>query len=164
MTADEVRTHIGYSGWASARLLDAVLKLDDEKRYRELSVPNRDIACTLRHVMWADAIWLSRLTDDAAVVPELSEDRPAHESMKAEWPELQRRWEAWAASLKDPDLTRVVAYKAMNGTPYETPVCQIAMHVVNHGTLHRGQVMAMLRQLGEAPPPTDLIFYYRELK
>ncbi len=87
-----------------------------------------------------------------------------HESMDQEWPELQRRWEEWAASLTDADLARVVPYKAMNGTPYETPVWQIVLHVVNHATLHRGQVMAMLRQLGVAPPPTDLIFYYREKK
>ncbi|MEP7352919.1 MAG: DinB family protein [Acidobacteriota bacterium] len=33
------------------------------------------------------------------------------------------------------------------------------LHVVNHATLHRGQVMGMIRQLGIAPPVTDLIFY-----
>jgi uncharacterized damage-inducible protein DinB len=52
----------------------------------------------------------------------------------------------------------------MKGNPYETPLWQIVMHVVNHATLHRGQVMAMFRQLGVGPPPTDLIFYYREQK
>jgi len=35
--------------------------------------------------------------------------------------------------------------------------------VVNHATLHRGQAMSLLRQLGVAPPPTDLMFYYREI-
>jgi uncharacterized damage-inducible protein DinB len=52
----------------------------------------------------------------------------------------------------------------MDGTPFESPVWQIVSHVVNHATLHRGQVVAMLRQLGAKPPATDLIFYYRELK
>ena len=36
-------------------------------------------------------------------------------------------------------------------------------HVVNHATFHRGQVTAMLRQLGApAPKPQDLIRFYRE--
>jgi len=35
------------------------------------------------------------------------------------------------------------------------------LHLVNHDSLHRGQVMAMIRQLGIAPPPTDLMMYYR---
>ena len=37
------------------------------------------------------------------------------------------------------------------------------MHVVNHATLHRGQAMGMLRQMGIEPPHTDLLYYYREL-
>lgn len=39
------------------------------------------------------------------------------------------------------------------------PRWQALPHVVNHGTLHRGQATAMLRQLGHAPP--DLLFLYR---
>jgi len=34
------------------------------------------------------------------------------------------------------------------------------LHVVNHGTLHRGQIVAMLRPLGYPAPATDLIFFY----
>ena len=37
---------------------------------------------------------------------------------------------------------------------------QIVLHLVNHGTLHRGQVMGMIRQLGIVPPGTDLMHYY----
>ena len=42
------------------------------------------------------------------------------------------------------------------------PAWQIVMHVVNHGTLHRGQIVGMLRQLGVKPPATDIVFYYYE--
>jgi uncharacterized damage-inducible protein DinB len=34
------------------------------------------------------------------------------------------------------------------------------LHVVNHSTLHRGQVMGMLRQLGKQPPATDIFNFY----
>jgi uncharacterized damage-inducible protein DinB len=77
---------------------------------------------------------------------------------------LQRKWEAWADGLADRDLERVIDYKMMNGTPGSTPLWQIVLHVVNHATLHRGQAMGMLRQMGVAPPHTDLIYYYRELR
>ena len=39
---------------------------------------------------------------------------------------------------------------------------QIAVHVVNHATLHRGQIVGMLRQLGVKAPATDILFYYHE--
>jgi uncharacterized damage-inducible protein DinB len=32
-------------------------------------------------------------------------------------------------------------------------------HVVNHATLHRGQVVGMIRQLGLQPPAVDLLYY-----
>ena len=34
-------------------------------------------------------------------------------------------------------------------------------HVVNHATMHRGQIVGMIRQLGIDPPATDLLFYLR---
>ena len=40
------------------------------------------------------------------------------------------------------------------------PAWQIVMHVVNHATLHRGQIVGMLRQLGVKPPTTDIVFHY----
>ena len=42
------------------------------------------------------------------------------------------------------------------------PVWQIVLHVVNHGSYHRGQVAAMLRAAGYAPPDSDLIIWYRQ--
>jgi len=39
-----------------------------------------------------------------------------------------------------------------------------AMNLSNHSTYHRGQVAAMLRQLGEKPPSTDLIRFYRQAR
>ena len=32
---------------------------------------------------------------------------------------------------------------------------QVVLHLVNHGTLHRGQVMGMIRQLGIVPPGAE---------
>jgi uncharacterized damage-inducible protein DinB len=57
-----------------------------------------------------------------------------------------------------------VEYKSISdGKMARTPAWQIVLHVVNHATLHRGQVVGMLRQMGIAPPHTDLMFFYWEL-
>jgi uncharacterized damage-inducible protein DinB len=37
------------------------------------------------------------------------------------------------------------------------------LHIVNHGTHHRGQVTAMIRQLGGTPINIDLIRYHRSV-
>jgi len=92
-------------------------------------------------------------------------DKPGEtrEALETAWPELHRKWEAWAEHASDADMNRVVEYKSMlYGELARTPVWQIILHAVNHGTLHRGQVMGMLRQMGIAPPHTDMMNFFLE--
>lgn len=154
MTADEIRDHVRYSHWASRRLWDAVMKLAPDQQQRNLSVSHNSVLETLSHVYWADRAWLLRIRGE--------EMNTNLEPIESGWPVIQKGWEDWAAPLTDEGAARVVHYKNLKGDPSQTPVWQIVLHVVNHATLHRGQVMGMMRQLGGTPPPTDLIFYYRE--
>ena len=84
--------------------------------------------------------------------------------LQTAWPELLQKWISWADALTDQDMDRVVEYQGADGKAFRNTVTQIVLHLVNHATLHRGQAMAMLRQLGIKPPGTDLIFYYRGLE
>ena len=160
MLPTEALLHLRYSGWASRKLMDAVRALPPDDRNRPLGVSHNSILQTLGHVYWADWIWCSRVVD--STLP-----RPAEttwEVLETDWPVLQRKWEDWAAGIDADGLARKVAYKGMDGNTYENEAWKLVLHVVNHATLHRGQVMAMLRQLGVKPPATDLLYYYRELK
>ena len=163
MNAQDVRTHIRYSGWASRKLLEAVTNVTPEDRTRPMGVSHESVQRTMAHIYFADSIWFTRTVDPSLPVPN-PDELPSMETLAADWRNLQNNWEVWTNLLTDHDLDRIVQYKQRDGTPFETPVWQIVLHVVNHATLHRGQVMAMLRQLGAKPPATDLIFYYRELK
>jgi uncharacterized damage-inducible protein DinB len=46
----------------------------------------------------------------------------------------------------------------------ETRLSELVRHVVNHGTYHRGNITAMLRQQGHPGTPTDYVFYLFELQ
>jgi uncharacterized damage-inducible protein DinB len=56
----------------------------------------------------------------------------------------------------------MASYHDSRGNPWTTPRWKIVLHVVNHGTHHRGQVSGFLRTMGHKPPQLDLIAYYRE--
>jgi uncharacterized damage-inducible protein DinB len=161
MTAAELRTHLKYSNWASCRLIEAMRALSAEDQSRDLKASHQSVIGTLTHILFADAIWYSRVVDPSAKV-HAPGDILSDAELAQEWRDTHRNWERWAESLTDADLDRVVEYKSLKGDPFSNTVRQIVMHVVNHATLHRGQAMAMMRQLGVAPPPTDLIFFYRE--
>jgi uncharacterized damage-inducible protein DinB len=95
MTAQEARTHIRYSGWASRKVLEAALALSPEDRAKPMSVSHESIAKTLTHIYFADAIWYSRIADPNYPVP--SHDAlPSLDFVVQEWPRLQAKWEAWA--------------------------------------------------------------------
>jgi uncharacterized damage-inducible protein DinB len=51
----------------------------------------------------------------------------------------------------------------MRGNPWRQPLGQLVLHVVNHGTHHRGQVSGFLRAMGHVPPKLDLVSYYRNM-
>jgi uncharacterized damage-inducible protein DinB len=157
MTASEARLHLRYSTWASRQLLDAAAHLNPDDLNRATGVSHTSILGTLAHIQFADWIWYTRLVEP------MEKPGGTLDVLQTAWPAILAKWEAWADKLSDADLNRVAEYKFTDGRSGKTPVWQCVMHVVNHATLHRGQVMAMIRQLGQEPPHTDLIYYYRDL-
>jgi len=118
---------------------------------------------TLAHVFAADRIWLSRIGQSPARSTFLDPEDRDLRALQKEWPVLLESWKRWAAPLTDSDVLAPVDYKDLKGNPYRQPVWQILLHVVNHGTHHRGQISGFLRALGQQPPPLDLMAFYRTL-
>ena len=83
------------------------------------------------------------------------------DAIENDWVTVRAHWDHWAATATDEDLARTIVYHDLRGAERRSLASEIVMHVVNHATLHRGQVMSMLRQQGIAPPQTDLITFYR---
>jgi uncharacterized damage-inducible protein DinB len=65
------------------------------------------------------------------------------------------------SELDDSTLSNELPFKLLSGDPSSMRLVYQMHHVVNHATMHRGQVVGMIRQLGIDPPSTDLLFYMR---
>ena len=154
MTAADLQLHIRYSNWASRVLMDAVRALPVPELAKPTGISHHSILGTMAHLHFADWIWYTRVAEQI--------EKPAEtmEAIEREWPGLQERWERFCDALSDADLSRAISYRSIRGYDGVATVEQIVMHLVNHGTLHRGQVMGMIRQLGITPPGTDLLHYY----
>jgi uncharacterized damage-inducible protein DinB len=163
VSADALRLHIEYTAWASQRLVGAAAQLSPEELTRDFQTADRSVLGTLAHLYAADRLWLSRLAG-APFPGFVTEADRSMEVLQNDWPALQERWRQWAASLTDEGAKSPLAYQDMRGRPWQQPVWQLVLHVVNHGTHHRGQVSGFLRSLGYAPPALDLVLYFRELQ
>lgn len=163
MTRDELVQHLRYTVWASQKLLDAASALDAAEQTRDFGASHNSITGTLRHIYLADRIWLSRLTGNSRRTIADSGEPLSLAALRDEWLPLLQRLIAWVESLDEAGVATVIDYQTLDGAALRTPVWQIVLHVVNHATLHRGQIVGMIRQLGHKPPLTDLIYYYRSL-
>ena len=147
--AEVCRQHLSFMKWADELMFAAVAE----------HAPDR--VAVLQHIYLAERVWFRRLCGEQDLQLKNLEppDLPA---LRNAWPELHREWLEWAAALTN--WTEIVPMKNSQGFESRLPVWQIVLHVVNHGSYHRGQVSAMLRASGIAPPNTDLVTWYRSLK
>ena len=59
MTAQEVRSYVGYSGWDSRKVLEGPLALPPEDRAKPMGASHESIANTLAHIYFGEAIWFA---------------------------------------------------------------------------------------------------------
>lgn len=157
-----LRLQIDYMTWASSRILDAAAQLTPDELARDFGTAHSSVLGTLVHIFSAERIWFWRIRG------ERPGDRPGSESfdlpkLRESWSSVHRDWRDWAASISAEDASAVLSYHDLRGNPWQTPLWQIVLHVVNHGTHHRGQISGFLRAMGHVPPPLDLIAYCRAL-
>ena len=81
--------------------------------------------------------------------------------LKKRWRELIDRRSQFISKLDEERLAAELAFKLLSGDPSSMRLADQMHHVANHATMHRGQVVGMIRQLGIDPPSTDMLFYLR---
>jgi uncharacterized damage-inducible protein DinB len=167
ISPEVLRIHIDYTAWASARLVDAASQLTTDELTRDFGTADKTVLGTLVHAFAADRVWMARVAGDPPA-KFIDPERDMHFAvLQNEWPPLMQKWHAWAASLASSttgeSAEAAVAWTDLKGNSFEMPAWQLVLHVVNHGTHHRGQVSGFLRAMGKVPPPLDLARYYREM-
>jgi uncharacterized damage-inducible protein DinB len=161
MTKPEILTLFDFDEWATDRVLEVVSTLAEDQYVKDLGSSFGGVRGTLVHIYAADWIWLERWKGNSPTALIKEESLPTLAALKERWNEWRDGLGAFLASLPEERLKSSWSYKDIRGTPQTEPLWQQMQHLVNHSTYHRGQVAAMLCQLGAKPPSTDLINYYR---
>jgi len=154
-----VRRLYAYTAWADGLVFDAAAALSDEERRRHLESSFPSVLATLEHVVAAEWIWLQRWRGDNPSAPPDWWGDPELDFLRAKLSEIEAERDAYLDRLEADDLTRVLRYRLLSGEERQGPLGDLLLHVVNHSTYHRGQLVTLLRQLGKTPPATDLLWY-----
>ncbi len=159
---DEIRDLYAFERWANCRVLEAVGALDPEAYGREVVSSFPSIRDTLVHALSAQWVWLRRWKGTSPTGMPEGWAGMAYDDLAAAWASVEAEQGHFVAGLSEADLDRVLSYQDTKGRPSAEPMWRLLRHVVNHGTYHRGQVVTLLRQVGGAPPSTDMVVYHRE--
>ena len=166
MNLSDIRHLFDYTEWANALTLNAAAELSDEDLRRDFKISHCSIFATLLHMAGAEWIWLERWQGRSPAGKEAwslwtTDSCPDLKVLNQRWREVIERRAQLISELEEPVLAAELSFKLLNGDPNTLRLVDQMQHVVNHATLHRGQVVGMIRQLGIAPPATDLLFYLR---
>ncbi|MER3481954.1 MAG: hypothetical protein C4332_01080 [Meiothermus sp.] len=160
-------THLRYTVWATRRTLRAVRQLSQEEYLRDLVTGHGSVRGTLEHMLGADRGWYALLAGEPAGVetPE-GEYYAEFGHLETDHSVILARYEQLASFLTDLELAAYFANSRVYVPWLKTqiPKWQGVMNVVSHATYHRGQIAAMIHQLGHSPLKTDLVYYYVELE
>ncbi len=151
--------HFEYSLWASLKVLEASEKLPLDTLEKERGNSFGGILATLTHIFLADRVWFKRFTGDpyfAFAQPGDAFDLP---KLKTEWPKVMNEFTAWIRAQEDSKFEEKLFWRNIKGEDKEELMYKILLHIVNHGTYHRGQVITMIKQAGGEVVSTDLVYY-----
>jgi uncharacterized damage-inducible protein DinB len=163
MTHQDLTDLVDYHYWARDRLLAAIEPLTDEQLTRHVGGSFGTVRDTLVHIYGAEWAWLQRWQGQSPAGLPGRDSLDGVAAIREAWSRLERQVRGHLAGLDAAGLEAIVEYRLFSGQPGASRFRHMLQHVVNHASYHRGQVVALLRELGAAPPKSlDLIAFYRE--
>ena len=160
MNANAFRHFYNYHLSENRKIWDTyITPLSDEQFNRNATYSHGSVRNQVLHLINVDDIWFSELGDITPLEPVSSNanDVDDRNMIRAYWNRVEQRGRGYLADLQD---------EMLFDKPIKEPdddqgliVWQVLLHVVNHGTDHRAQLLRTLNDLGVKTTSQDYIFY-----
>ena len=162
ITPAYLRRMARYNRWQNENLYGAADTLGEAARRQGRGSFFGSIHATLSHILWADKLWMSRLSDWQKPGVGISSSTSLIDDWSALRTERGRaddKFIAWADKSEQSDIDGDLHwYSGAMGRDMVQAKAICIMQVFNHQTHHRGQVHAMLTAAGAKPGDTDIPF------
>lgn len=166
MKTNEIRTIFDYNFWAFERVWECICQISEEQFIQPIDYSTGSIRNIVAHIMSANRNWMGRL-QDAEMSPRLVyEDFISLPQTKAKWDELRQEFQNYLDSLTEDQLEETVNWELpARGLRSDNPRSELLLHLANHATDHRAQILAILHQHFHVQTvEQDMIFYLAERK
>lgn len=160
-----LKQYAAYNIWASQKIMEIILSLSEEKQLAELPSSYSSLYKTVLHIWDAESVWWQRLKLQERLLAPSETFKGNMQELVSSLQQQSKLWEEWISNASELSIEHVFQYQTLAREQFKQPTWQMLLHVFNHGTYHRGQLINMLRQLGvEKLPATDFILWSRGSK
>ena len=157
MNANAFRHFYEYHFTENRKIWDAyITPLSSEQFTQNASYSYGSVRNQIVHLMSVDENWFCELRGVEMPEPLGDADFDDRKSIRAYWDNVEQNMRGYLAKLRDDMLfEKPVA----EGEDKDLILWQVLLHVVNHGTDHRAQLLRLLNDLGVNTKSQDYIFY-----
>ncbi|MCY9140477.1 DinB family protein [Peribacillus frigoritolerans] len=152
-----------YHAWANGVIIDRLNELPEHVYHKEIQSAFSSVSKVLSHIYLTDYAWfdiISGISMDEAMAysSELKEEveKKSIEEMKKTFMDLYERNKALLSTV---DMEKVMVVDNPYAGSLETTISESVLHVVTHGSYHRGNIATMLRQMGHTSVMQDFGLY-----
>lgn len=152
-----------YTIWANQKIFDCINSLPEEQINREIASSFSSIRKTVIHMWDAESAWWQRLKLAEKLEMPSEGFTGNFSELAAKLNQQSVNWKDWVDNATEVQLQHVFAYQNSKREQFKQPVYEVLLHLCNHATYHRGQLVTLLRQLGiEKIPQTDFVIFCRK--
>ena len=155
--------YAAYNLWANNRIIEVINNLTDEQVDREIVSSFSSIKKTLLHLWDVENIWWQRMKLAEVQVWQSDSFEGSLLELNTNIQAQSKQWKEWIDLATEAALEHEFIYKNSKKDQFKQPVYEMLLHLFNHQTYHRGQLITLLRQVDEKNiPNTDLISFLRK--
>lgn len=153
-----------YKAWASDLTFSTVQSLPAGEATKERPTRFKNMLHTLNHIYVIDCIFKAHLEGKKYYLIDRNTSTP---------PPFYELWQAtkfidqwyidYAKYLSPEQLSESVRFQFIDGREGMMSREEIILHIVNHGTYHRGFVSDLMYQIPIVPPASDLTVFLRDI-
>ena len=160
ISVDALRQFYDYNYWARDRQMEVCSQLTEQEVSRATNTSFASLHGTFAHLLVAEWIWLERfLGRSPQKLPVWVSQLETLESIAERSRRTEQGMRRFLSEVDSDLLARPISYVNLEGKAWKYPLWQTLLHLVNHQTYHRGQITAILRQLGKTAPSIDFLVY-----
>ena len=157
MNADAFRRVYEYHFTENRKIWDTlVLPLTQAQFTQPIAYSMGSVRNQLVHMMSCDDYWFSGLRGLTMPDPFDPADYDDRAALRTQWDSVEQAMRAYLAALQDEML---FTHPITEGEDQALILWEVLLHVVNHGTDHRAQLLRVLHDFGAQTGPQDYIFY-----